>query len=115
MSTAGRSITFAGLTVIIALSGLYALGVNLLNGVALAASASVLFVLAGSLTLLPAVLARHGRRVGEGRHLRTRRTKKDKPSRSERSTRNPKAIPRRRGFPTLSCESSNPRHAAREM
>src|SRR6266508_363210 len=84
MNTAGRSITFAGLTVIIALGGLYAVGVNLLYGVALAASASVLFVLAGSLTLLPAVLSVHGRRVGEGRHFLRRRARGVKPSRSER-------------------------------
>ena len=84
MNTAGRSITFAGLTVIIALGGLYAVGVNLLYGVAVAASASVLFVLAGSLTLLPAVLSVHGRRVGEGRHFLRRRTKRVKASRSER-------------------------------
>jgi putative drug exporter of the RND superfamily len=87
MNTAGRSITFAGLTVIIALSGLYTLGVNLLYGVALAASASVLFVLAGSLTLLPAVLSVHGRRVGEGRHFLRRRSDAVKPSRSERWVR----------------------------
>jgi putative drug exporter of the RND superfamily len=87
MNTAGRSITFAGLTVIIALGGLYAVGVNLLYGVALAASASVLFVLAGSLTLLPAVLSVHGRRVGEGRHFLRRRTTRAKPSRSERWVR----------------------------
>jgi len=84
MDTAGRSITFAGLTVIIALAGLYAVGVNLLYGVALAASASVLFVLTGSLTLLPAMLSLHGRRVGEGRHFLSRRADAIKPSRSER-------------------------------
>jgi RND superfamily putative drug exporter len=78
--------------VIIALSGLYLLGVNLLYGVALAASASVHFVLAGSLTLLPAVLSAHGRRVGEGRHFLQRRTNAGKPSRSERWVR---AIQRR--------------------
>jgi putative drug exporter of the RND superfamily len=70
MDTAGRSITFAGLTVAIALLGLYAVGVNLLYGVALAATVSVLLVLAGSLTLLPAALSLHGRRVGEGRRRR---------------------------------------------
>jgi putative drug exporter of the RND superfamily len=84
MSTAGRSITFAGLTVIIALGGLYIVGVNLLYGVALAASAAVLFVLAGSLTLLPAALARHGKAVGEGRHFLARRQRSDAPGRSER-------------------------------
>jgi len=87
MNTAGRSITFAGLTVIIALSGLYFVGVNLLYGVALAASTSVLFVLAASLTLLPAVLSVHGRRVGEGRHFLRRRMKRVKASRSERWVR----------------------------
>jgi RND superfamily putative drug exporter len=87
MNTAGRSITFAGLTVIIALSGLYVLGVNLLYGVALAASTSVLFVLAGSLTLLPAVLSVHGRRVGEGRHFLRRRTNTVESGRSERWVR----------------------------
>jgi len=84
MKTAGRSITFAGLTVIIALGGLYAVGVNLLYGVALAASASVLFVLAASLTLLPAVLCVHGRRVGQGLHFLSRRRTSGTPSRSER-------------------------------
>jgi RND superfamily putative drug exporter len=86
-NTAGRSIIFAGLTVIIALGGLYAVGVNLLYGVALAASASVLFVLAGSLTLLPAMLSIHGRRVGQGRRFLRRRTGGVKASRSERWVR----------------------------
>jgi RND superfamily putative drug exporter len=72
MDTAGRSTVFAGLTVVIALAGLSAVGVNLLNGVALAASASVLLVLAGSLTLLPALLSLAGRRVGEGRRRNER-------------------------------------------
>jgi RND superfamily putative drug exporter len=84
MSTAGRSITFAGLTVIIALGGLYALGVNLLYGVALAASTSVLFVLAASLTLLPAILNRHGHRVGAGRSRRQRHPSSEKTTRAER-------------------------------
>ena len=67
MDTAGRSVAFASLTVVIALSGLYALGINLLNGVAIAASLSVFFVLAGSMTLLPALLSYAGQRVARGR------------------------------------------------
>jgi RND superfamily putative drug exporter len=75
MDTAGRSITFAGATVVIALAGLYAVGVNLLNGVALAASVSVGLVLASSLTLLPALLSFAGRRVAVGGRLRARRAR----------------------------------------
>ena len=63
MDTAGRSVAFASLTVVIALSGLYAVGVNLLNGVAIAASLTVLFVSAGAMTLLPALLRLAGDRV----------------------------------------------------
>ena len=63
MDTAGRSVAFASLTVVIALSGLYAVGVNLLNGVAIAASLTVLFVSAAAMTLLPALLRLAGDRV----------------------------------------------------
>jgi len=56
MNTAGRAILFAGTTVVIALLGMFALGVSLLNGAAIAASIGVLLVLAASLTLLPALL-----------------------------------------------------------
>jgi len=38
MNTAGRAVLFAGATVVIALLGMFALGVNLLNGVAIAAA-----------------------------------------------------------------------------
>src|SRR5207244_12868651 len=56
MNTAGRAVLFAGATVVIALLGMFALGVNLLNGVAIAAALGVVMVLAASLTLLPALL-----------------------------------------------------------
>jgi RND superfamily putative drug exporter len=65
MNTAGRAVLFAGATVVIALLGMFALGVNLLNGVAIAAALGVILVLAASLTLLPALLGFVGRRVGE--------------------------------------------------
>jgi RND superfamily putative drug exporter len=67
MNTAGRAILFAGATVVIALLGMFALGVSLLNGVAIAASLGVLLVLAASLTLLPAMLMLTGKRVGRVR------------------------------------------------
>jgi putative drug exporter of the RND superfamily len=65
MNTSGRAVLFAGATVVIALLGMFALGVNLLNGVAIAAALGVVLVLAATLTLLPALLRLVGRRVGE--------------------------------------------------
>jgi RND superfamily putative drug exporter len=72
MNTAGRAILFAGATVVIALLGMFALGVSFLYGVAIAASLGVLLVLAASLTLLPALLMFTGKRVGRGRRRRPR-------------------------------------------
>ena len=65
MDTAGRAVLFAGATVVIALLGMFALGVSFLYGLAIAASIAVLLVLAASITLLPALLTFVGRRVGE--------------------------------------------------
>jgi putative drug exporter of the RND superfamily len=65
INTSGRAVLFAGATVVIALLGMFALGVTLLSGAAVAASIGVVLVLAASLTLLPALLSLVGRRVGE--------------------------------------------------
>jgi RND superfamily putative drug exporter len=64
MNSAGRAVAFAGITVVIAVMGLFVAGVSLLYGVALATSLSVLLVLAASLTLLPALLSFFGHRIG---------------------------------------------------
>ena len=72
MNTAGRAILFAGATVVIALLGMFALGVSFLYGAAIAASLGVLLVLAASLTLLPALLMFTGKRVGRTRPRRAR-------------------------------------------
>jgi putative drug exporter of the RND superfamily len=77
MNTAGRSIAFAGITVVIAVLGLFVVGIPLLYGVALATSLSVLLVLAASLTLLPAALTVFGRRIGEKQSLRRRAMRED--------------------------------------
>jgi RND superfamily putative drug exporter len=82
MNTAGRSIAFAGITVVIAVMGLFVVGVPLFYGVALATSLSVLLVLSASLTLLPALLMFAGRRVGE--RSSKRRTKHAKKARLDR-------------------------------
>jgi RND superfamily putative drug exporter len=65
LNTSGRAVLFAGATVVIALLGMFALGVSLLNGAAVAAAIGVVLVLAASLTLLPALLRVSGRRIGE--------------------------------------------------
>jgi putative drug exporter of the RND superfamily len=73
MNTSGRAVLFAGATVVIALLGMFALGVSLLNGAAVAASIGVVLVLAASLTLLPALLATVGHRVGNAGAARAAR------------------------------------------
>jgi len=65
MNTSGRAVLFAGATVVIALLGMFALGVSILNGAAVAAALGVVLVLSASLTLLPALLGIAGRRIGE--------------------------------------------------
>jgi RND superfamily putative drug exporter len=63
LDTAGRSVLFAGCTVMIALLGLLALGLGSLQGVALAVTLTVLLTMVASLTLLPALLTVFGRRI----------------------------------------------------
>ena len=73
MNTAGRAVIFAGITVVIALLGMFALGLSLLNGLAASAAIAVLLVLAASLTLLPALLSFFGARIGRHSRLSRRR------------------------------------------
>lgn len=63
LDTAGRTVFFAGCTVIIALLGLVLLGLGSLQGVAVAVALTVLVTMVASLTLLPALLAIMGRRI----------------------------------------------------
>ena len=62
----------------IALLGMFALGVSLLNGAAVAAAIGVVLVLAASLTLLPALLGLIGRRIGAPARGRRRRASADR-------------------------------------
>jgi RND superfamily putative drug exporter len=74
IDTAGRAVLFAGITVIIALMGMWLLGISFLYGVAMAAAVAVLMTMIAALTLLPALLSIVGRRInklripGYGRH-----------------------------------------------
>jgi putative drug exporter of the RND superfamily len=77
LDTAGRTVFFAGCTVIIALTGLVALGLGSLQGVALAVALTVLVTMVAALTLLPALLAIMGGRVEAGVRKRAERTRRD--------------------------------------
>ena len=63
MDTSGRAVMFAGVTVIISLMGLTLIGLNFVQGVAIASSVGVLLMILGSLTLLPALLGWVGTRI----------------------------------------------------
>jgi putative drug exporter of the RND superfamily len=56
LNTSGRAVLFAGITVCIAILGLLLLGVDFLNGVAIATAVTVLFTMLAAVTLLPAFL-----------------------------------------------------------
>ena len=56
VDTGGRAVMFAGITVCIALLGMFALGVGFLYGVAVAAAIAVALTVFAALTLLPALL-----------------------------------------------------------
>jgi putative drug exporter of the RND superfamily len=78
MDTAGRAVVFAGTTVVIALLGMFALGLSFLNGMAIASSLGVLMTMIAALTLLPALLGWLGHRVGRlGRRERRRQPRPD--------------------------------------
>jgi len=63
MDTAGKAVLFSGLTVIVSLAAVMLVPSPAFRSVSLGIMISVLFVLAATLTLLPAVLAKLGPRV----------------------------------------------------
>jgi putative drug exporter of the RND superfamily len=63
VTTAGRSVIIAGLTVVVAVLGLMLTGLSYMYGVAISAGIAVLVVALASITLLPALLSYLGPRV----------------------------------------------------
>jgi RND superfamily putative drug exporter len=63
LSTAGRSVLFAGGTVVIALLGLLVINLPFMDGLAVGAIVAVLLVLTGALTLLPAMFGFAGHTI----------------------------------------------------
>jgi RND superfamily putative drug exporter len=92
MDTAGRAVLFAGTTVIIALLGMFALGVNFLYGVAIGAAIAVALTMLASLTVLPALLSRFGERLARPR-------RRSNPENSGRHWRSWSAAVQRRPWP----------------
>ncbi|WP_128435087.1 MMPL family transporter [Streptomyces cyaneus] len=70
VATTGRAVVFAGATVCIALLGMLILQLSFLNGVAIAASLTVVLTVAASVTLLPALLSFIGMRALSRRERR---------------------------------------------
>ncbi|MFE1300460.1 MMPL family transporter [Streptomyces sp. NPDC058731] len=73
LDLAGRTVFFAGCTVIVALLGLVALGLGSLQGTAVAVALTVLVTMLASLTLLPALLALFGKRFARQFTAKARR------------------------------------------
>jgi len=80
IDTAGRAVLFAGTTVIIAVLGLFTIGLSMIRGLAVGISLGVLMTMLAAVTLLPAVLGfvgpnidklglPHRRRAEGGHHL----------------------------------------------
>ncbi len=67
MATSGRAVLFAGITVVLSLLGLIAIGLPFVTGIGVSMSTTVLITLFSSLTLLPALLG-----FGAGRLETTR-------------------------------------------
>jgi len=62
-ATSGRAVVFAGITVFIALAGMLVPQITFLSNLATAAGITVLFAVAASITLVPALLTMYGTRV----------------------------------------------------
>ena len=95
MRTAGRSVLVAGTTVVIGMMGLLVLRESLMNGVAVAAAATVAMVVLGSLTLLPALLGFTGTRLARPSriHLPRRSSRTGVTRRTEARSGDPSASP----------------------
>lgn len=70
IDTSGRAVMFAGGTVVIALLGLFVLGMSFLNGMAVASATTVVCTVLAAVTLLPALLGLIGSKALSRRERR---------------------------------------------
>jgi RND superfamily putative drug exporter len=66
-ATSGRSVLVSGLTVMVAMSGMFLAGVQIFDGFAIATISVVLIAVVGSVTVLPALLSLLGDKMALGR------------------------------------------------
>jgi uncharacterized membrane protein YdfJ with MMPL/SSD domain len=76
-ATSGRSVLVSGLTVIIAMAGMFLTGDDIFNSLGVAAIVVVAIAMLGSLTVLPALLSRLGDGVDRARVPFVRRLRRD--------------------------------------
>ena len=81
-ATSGRAVLISGLTVTVAMAGMFLSGMQLFAGFAVATISVVLIAVAGSVTALPALMSLLGDKVGVGRGPRPGRIRH--PSRQSR-------------------------------
>lgn len=75
IDTAGRSVLFAGTTVVISLLGMVLIGVGFISGMGIGSAATVLITMLASITLLPAILGFVGLKIDSLRLPHFGRTK----------------------------------------
>jgi RND superfamily putative drug exporter len=66
-ATSGRAVLVSGLTVIVAMSGMFLMGTRLFQGFGVGTVLVVAIALIGSLTVLPAIISKLGDRIDRGR------------------------------------------------
>jgi RND superfamily putative drug exporter len=71
-ATSGHSVLVSGLTVMVAMAGMFITGMHIFEGFALASILVVAIAMLGSVTVLPALLAMLGDRIDWGRRKSTR-------------------------------------------
>jgi RND superfamily putative drug exporter len=76
-ATSGRSVLISGLTVIVAMAGMFLAGVQGMSAFAMGTIIVVAVAMVGSLTVLPAILCTLGERVERGRVPLVRRLRRD--------------------------------------
>jgi RND superfamily putative drug exporter len=79
-ATSGRAVLVSGLTVMVAMAGMFLSGLLLFKGFAVATMLVVFIAMLGSVTVLPALLSLLGDKVELGRLRRPRRRRRPKPA-----------------------------------
>jgi RND superfamily putative drug exporter len=65
MTTSGRAVVFAGVTVVVALLGMYVVGIPFVDGMAVGAALMVALTMIAAITVLPALLGIAGRHIDD--------------------------------------------------